>query len=157
MSLLDKFKKKKDEDKKSEDKPVKADNNSSPKKEDKNKSMKDLYSGATTSKGSDKEAKTIKKNSSSAHKVLVKPLITERATLLGSQNKYLFVVSNNANKIEISKAINDIYGIKPISINIVRVVGKKARYGRITGQRKSWKKAIISLPAGKTINIYEGV
>ncbi|MEA3449868.1 MAG: 50S ribosomal protein L23 [Patescibacteria group bacterium] len=89
--------------------------------------------------------------------MLVRPLITEKAANLGSEDKYVFAVNKNANKIEIAKAINEVYGIKPIAVNIVRVGGKKVRHGRVQGRRKDWKKAIVTLPKGKTINIYEGV
>lgn len=122
-------------------------------------SMKDLYKeddkGAVVSK-SDKKVKTAKKYGN-AHKVLVKPLITEKAANLGVDNKYVFAVDTKANKIEIAKAVNEVYGVKPVSVNIVRVLGKKVRHGRLIGNRKNWKKAIVSLPKGKSINIYEGV
>ncbi|MCU0679217.1 MAG: 50S ribosomal protein L23 [Planctomycetes bacterium] len=94
---------------------------------------------------------------SQAYRILIKPLVTEKAANLGAENKYVFAVAPSANKIEITKAVTQVYGIKPISVNIVRVKGKKVRYGRIRGERKDWKKAIIMLPAGKSINIYEGV
>ncbi|RMD59472.1 50S ribosomal protein L23 [Candidatus Parcubacteria bacterium] len=92
-----------------------------------------------------------------AAQVLLRPVITEKATLLGSENKYVFAVAPKANKIEIAKAIEVIYGVRPVSINIIKVKGKKVRYGRIQGRRKDWKKAIITLPTGKTLNVYEGV
>jgi large subunit ribosomal protein L23 len=87
----------------------------------------------------------------------VKPLITEKAANVGAHNKYVFSVQKSTNKIEIGKAIHEIYGIKPEAVNIVNVTGKKVRYGRINGVRSDWKKAVVTLPAGKTINIYEGV
>jgi large subunit ribosomal protein L23 len=88
---------------------------------------------------------------------LIKPLITEKAANVGSLNKYMFAVKKTANKIEVAKAINEVYGIMPDDVNIINVRGKKVRYGRIAGVRSDWKKAIITLPKGKTINIYEGV
>src|SRR3989339_245051 len=97
------------------------------------------------------------KNYGNAYKVLIKPLITEKAASFGVNNKYIFEVSKDANKIEIVKAINEVYGVSPIKVNIVNKLGKKVRSGRIMGQRKNWKKAVITLPKGKTINIYEGV
>ncbi len=92
-----------------------------------------------------------------AYRVLIRPLITEKAANLGSENKYVFEVAEDANKIEIAKAVDEVYGVKPISINIIRVKGKSVRHGRKTGKRKDWKKAIVMLPEGKSINIYEGV
>jgi len=76
---------------------------------------------------------------------------------LGALNKYVFAVAKNTNKIEVAKAIKEIYGIKPVGVNVIRMSGKKARYGRISGRRKDWKKAIITLPKGETIKVYEGV
>lgn len=135
----------------------------SAKKEENKSSMKDLYKEEKTTevkKPVETKEKVVKSNvkkSGNAYRVLVKPLITEKASNLGVQNKYVFEVSEGANKIEITKAVNEVYGIQPIAVNIVRVSGKKVRQGRITGKRKNWKKAIITLPQGKTINIYEGV
>lgn len=102
------------------------------------------------------EKKTEKKHGN-AYRVLVKPIVTEKASMLGAENKYVFAVSPRANKIEITKAINEVYGIKPIAINIVKMQGKRVRYGRISGKTKDWKKAIITLPEGQTIKVYEGV
>lgn len=127
-------------------------------KTDKKKTMKDLYADTKidTKKvvGSGKKEK---RSYGNAYKVLVRPHVTEKAANLGAENKYVFVVSSDANKIEIAKAVKEVYGVKPVSVNIVRAKGKKVRHGRITGRRKDWKKAIIMLPAGKSINIYEGV
>lgn len=124
------------------------------KKEEKT-SMKDLYN----LKGEVKEAKGKKKEIKYglAYKILIKPLVTEKVSNLGAVNKYVFEVAANANKIEVAKAIHEVYGIKPIKINIIKIAGKKAGYGRITGKRKNWKKAIVSLPAGESIKVYEGV
>ena len=133
-------------------------------------SMKDLYAdenkGSVVQKSSRKnksedvvETEKVKKpnKQKNAYRILIKPLVTEKATNLGSENKYVFAVNINANKIEIAKTIEEVYNIKPVSINVVRCSGKKVRYGRSVGKKKDWKKAIITLPAGKSINIYEGV
>jgi len=102
-----------------------------------------------------KEVKKIKNGN--AYKILVKPLITEKAGDLGKLNKYLFEVSKDANKIEVSKAIEEVYSVRPKSINIIRVKGKTVRRGKIKGKRKDWKKAIVTLSKEQSINIYEGV
>jgi large subunit ribosomal protein L23 len=121
-------------------------------------SMKDLYSGVPTKKGDQAgEISISKKLSSNAYKVLCKPIITEKITNLAALNKYAFRINFNSNKIEVAKAFEDIYGVKPKSVNIIKVLGKKVRYGRISGVRKNSKKAIITLPEGKTIKVYEGV
>ena len=147
-------KKKNKEDKKVEKVSTKVDNIKN--KEEKSTSMKDLYGKTSTEKGNKKSTKKNKRNGS-AYRVLVKPLITEKAADMGADNKYVFEVFKDVNKIEIAKAINEVYGVEPVKINILNKQGKKVRTGRVMGQRKDWKKAIITLPKGKTINIYEGV
>ncbi|MFC1599130.1 50S ribosomal protein L23, partial [Patescibacteria group bacterium] len=98
-----------------------------------------------------------KEDTKNAYKVLLKPLITEKATDLVEQNKYSFAVALQTNKIEVKKAIKALYGVEPISVNIIRMRGKRVGYGRISGKRKNWKKAIITLKAGDKIEVYEGV
>jgi large subunit ribosomal protein L23 len=124
------------------------------------KSMKDLYDEKIPVV-SNKEGKTEDKKSpqkyGQAYRVLIKPLVTEKAANLGIHNKYVFAVSTKTNKIEIAKAIEEIYGIKPLSVNIINSQGKTIRSGRTFGKRKDWKKAIVALPEGKAIKIYEGV
>lgn len=122
------------------------------------KGTKELYKQESNKKEvKDKAQKSKESAYVEAYKILVKPLITEKAANLGSDSKYVFAVSNDANKIEIAKSINQVYGIKPVRINIINVKGKKVRTGRILGKRKDWKKAVVTLPKGKTIKVYEGV
>lgn len=94
---------------------------------------------------------------SNAYRVLLRPIISEKASKQQAHNQYFFEVALGSNKIEVAKAIKDVYGIAPISVNVVRVEGKAVNTGRIAGRRKDWKKAIVTLPAGKTISLYEGV
>jgi large subunit ribosomal protein L23 len=101
--------------------------------------------------------KTNKKSAGQAYRVLVKPHVTEKATTAGGLNKYIFVVNNEANKITVAKAIFEVYGVKPASVNILNIKGKRVVRGRTSGRRKDWRKAIITLPKGKSIAIYEGV
>ncbi len=121
-------------------------------------SMQDLYADG----GTDKKGAKVKKTASAsrfdgAFRVLKKPLITEKATELTAQNKYAFVVSKAANKIEVAKAVYAVYGVKAVSVNIICMDGKVVTRGRIRGQRKDWKKAIVTLKKGDSIKIYEGV
>ncbi|MBT5808068.1 50S ribosomal protein L23 [Candidatus Uhrbacteria bacterium] len=89
--------------------------------------------------------------------VIVKPLVTEKSAVLASANQYVFVVSKSANKVQVRSAIKAMYGIMPTRVNMQNVNGKRVRFGRVRGKRKDWKKAIVTLPEGKTINVYEGV
>lgn len=99
--------------------------------------------------------KLSKKNSELISKILIKPLITEKATDLGVENKYIFEVNRNANKIEIKKVIEGLYNVKPLKINIIKNKGKKIRYGKTEGILKNTKKAIITLKEGDKIDIFE--
>ncbi len=89
--------------------------------------------------------------------VIAKPLVTEKSAVLASKGQYVFVVAQDANRVQVRAAVKAAYGVTPVSVNIQRVRGKAVRFGRIEGRRKSWKKAIVTLPKGKTIDVYEGV
>lgn len=141
------FGKKTEDKKKSDAKPAEADV----------KPMKDLYNEPAPGKVGEVKKGQAKTAYGNAYKVLVKPLVTEKVSNLGVLNKYIFAVALSANKIEVAKAIKEIYGVKPVGVNIINMQGKKARYGRISGRRKDWKKAIVTLPKGETIKVYEGV
>ncbi|MFA4833915.1 MAG: 50S ribosomal protein L23 [Patescibacteria group bacterium] len=152
----------KKEDKKEEKPAAKTVALKADKKEEEKKSMKELYEESSvvpvsSKKGGKAEEVEKKSKFSRAYRILLKPMVTEKATNLGVLNKYVFAVSPKANKIEIAQAIEAVYGVKPVGVNIMRAEGKTVRSGRTFGRRKDWKKAIVALPAGKTIKVYEGV
>jgi large subunit ribosomal protein L23 len=121
-------------------------------------SMQDLYSEtAVAPKNQAAKAGVTQSKANAAYRVLVQPLITEKATNLTAVNKYAFIVSAAANKIEVAKAIAAAYGVKPVKVNLLNVKGKKVARGKVRGQRSDWRKAIVTLPKGQTIKIYEGV
>ena len=91
-----------------------------------------------------------------ARDILVRPLITERTTQLMAEGKYVFVVARAANKIEIAKAVSEIFKVKGAKGNTVNVIGKKKRMGRTEGKRPDYKKAIVKLAPGETIEFFEG-
>src|SRR3989338_3126666 len=101
--------------------------------------------------------KAAKDDTGMAYRHLIKPLVTEKGTYLVSDNKYLFEVSPKANKVEIKKAVQAVYGVSPVKVNIINLSGKKIRYGKVRGKTKDKKKAIITLKQGETIEVYEGV
>ncbi len=89
--------------------------------------------------------------------IVRRPLITERASQLQEdQNKYLFEVRQDANKIEIKRAMEAMFEVDVIKVNTSSVSGKMKRLGRFQGRRASWKKAIVTLAAGQTIDFFEG-
>ncbi|UCD36481.1 MAG: 50S ribosomal protein L23 [Nitrospiraceae bacterium] len=91
------------------------------------------------------------------HDVLRGPLLTEKGTMLKeTENKVLFKVAKNANKIEIRKAVEEIFKVKVDSVATINCKGKKKRMGRYEGKRPDWKKAIITLKKGEKLDIVEG-
>lgn len=89
--------------------------------------------------------------------IIKRPVITERSTDLMEQNKFTFEVALKANKTEIKKAVEEIFGVKVEKVNTIRVPGKKKRVGRHIGMTSEWKKAIVTLAAdSKTISFFEG-
>lgn len=119
--------------------------------------MKDMYSDdkSETKVASEKEKGAA---ISQAYRILLRPLVSEKASHQQTlANQYFFEVAKDANKIEVAKAVKAVYGIKPIKVNVIRVEGKSSRRGRTIGKRKDWKKAVVTLPKGKTIALYEGV
>ncbi|HNX59506.1 MAG TPA: 50S ribosomal protein L23 [Spirochaetota bacterium] len=90
-----------------------------------------------------------------AHEILIKPVITEKATIIAEQNKYVFRVSNDANKDLISKAIKEIYNVLPVRVNIVNVRGKEKSLRLRSGRTSAWKKAIVTLKEGDKIELFE--
>jgi len=92
-----------------------------------------------------------------AYKIISSPMITEKATDLMQLNKYVFAVPLSATKPEIADKIRNVYGVKPVSVNIIKKAGKKVRRGRAFGKRKDFKKAIVTLASNDKIEVYEGV
>ena len=89
-----------------------------------------------------------------ARDIIIRPLITERSTELMAEGKYVFVVDKRANKIEIGKAIKEIFDVKVEKVNTVNVTGKTKRRGRTVGKRADYKKAIVKLAEGETIEFF---
>ncbi len=94
--------------------------------------------------------------------ILIKPIVTEKMTDQGEEmNRYGFIVDKTANKIEIKKAVEELYGVTVESVNTMRYGGKaKSRYtksGIITGKSKSFKKAIVTLAEGENIDFYSNI
>ena len=91
-------------------------------------------------------------------KVIIRPLLTEKnATLKENDNRVVFEVAPDANKIEIKKAVEEAFQVSVKSVNVLNVRGKLKRLGRKVGRRRDWKKAIVTLKEGSTIEFFEGV
>lgn len=89
--------------------------------------------------------------------VIIKPIISEKAYALMAEGKYTFQVALTANKVEIRQAIEQIFNVKVEKVATMRVLGKVKRMGRTAGKRSDWKKAIVTLKAGESIEFFEGV
>jgi large subunit ribosomal protein L23 len=93
-----------------------------------------------------------------AHDVIVRALITEKGTRMRERgNKYLFQVSATANKLEIKRAVEEIFGVTVERVRSQNVMGKMKRLGAHQGRRASWKKAIVTLKDGDSIELFEEV
>jgi large subunit ribosomal protein L23 len=87
-----------------------------------------------------------------------RPLITEKTNIQKeSYNQITFEVDRNANRVEIKKAIQDIFNVKVASVKTMQVKGKTKQRGRIIGKRRDWKKAIVKLMPGERIDFFDGV
>jgi large subunit ribosomal protein L23 len=89
--------------------------------------------------------------------VLLKPVVTEKSMGLMEQNKYTFLVDKRANKIEIKKAVEELFKVTVLEVRTMTVRGKMKRVGRFTGKTPDRKKAVVTLKAGDKIAVFEGV
>lgn len=176
MGLLDRFKKQSDTKKPEKDvkkAPAKKGKVDSAKKKKKPETRsfdpslvpsagKETASKKDSSKSKKEAVKTApkkakKEDTKNAYRVLIRPIITEKASNLGVNGQYVFEVAPDANKVEIKKAIQNLYGVTAIKVRVMNQKARKVQYGRNTGTTKYWKKAIVNLKSGDKIEIHEGV
>ena len=94
--------------------------------------------------------------------IIIKPVITEKMTDLGEKlNRYGFIVHKKANKLQIKKAVEELYGVDVDAVNTMNFSGKKksrnTKSGAITGRTSAYKKAIVTLAEGETIDFYSNI
>lgn len=92
-----------------------------------------------------------------ARDIIIKPIITEKSMGQMEDNKYTFKVSKKATKIDIKRAVEEIFKVKVIDVRTMIIKGKMKRLGRYQGRTSDWKKAIVTLQEGDTIEIFEGL
>lgn len=92
-----------------------------------------------------------------SYQIILKPLVTEKATKLSEFNKVVFAVALKSNKIEIKNAIEKLFSVKVKSVNTVSVKGKMKRFKGVLGKKNNLKKAIVTLEEGNSIDITAGV
>jgi len=92
------------------------------------------------------------------HQVIKRILVTEKSIAARDAcNKYFFEVDRRANKLEIGNAVEKLFKVQVVDVRVMHVLGKKKRMGRIIGQKRSWKKAVVTLAEGSRIEFAEGV
>lgn len=155
MGFLDRFKKQKEQEvEKTASSSVVVEN----KAEEKSKTKK------IVKKVEDKKEKMVKPVKSSKNVVpegltdiLICPLVTEKSATLASVGHYVFEINPRANRLQVAQAFKAVYGVVPVKVQIQNIRRESVRFGRFRGKQKSWKKAIVCLPKGKTINVHEGI
>ena len=88
--------------------------------------------------------------------ILLSPIITEKSSMLQESNKYVSKVHLGSNKIEIKRAVEEIFDVVVENVNVMKVKGKNKMYGRNKTLTPSWKKAVVTLKLGDSISLYEG-
>ncbi|KKM12670.1 50S ribosomal protein L23 [Clostridiales bacterium PH28_bin88] len=89
--------------------------------------------------------------------ILLKPVVSEKSTGLMQDNKYTFIVDKRANKVEIKRAVEELFRVTVLNVNTLTVRGKKRRQGRFEGITPERKKAVVTLKPGDKIQILEGL
>lgn len=141
MGLLDRFKNKKEAElNKGTVPPVASESKKPEKKEDKKP-----------------EAKVVKTMRQETTRVIIAPVVTEKAAHLSEANTYVFRVAVKATRVQIASAFKELYGVQPTRVNTVNARAESVRFGRSMGKQKAWKKAYVQVPAGKQIQVYEAV
>lgn len=93
-----------------------------------------------------------------AQSIIIKPIITEASIEALELRKYTFAVAKDANKVEIAKAVEELFDVKVEKVNTMHVKGKSRRMGRYTGYTPDWKKAVVTLKEGeKTIEFFDNL
>jgi large subunit ribosomal protein L23 len=89
--------------------------------------------------------------------ILLRPLITEKSTVLAGSDKYVFEVDLRANKTQVKEAVELAFNVKVADVNTMKMKGKNKRFGRRITKQPDWKKAIVTLQPGHSIELFEGI
>lgn len=160
MSILDKFKKKKQTEEKASvaKQVVKDDAVKNVKAEKVNKDDKSSKGKKAVAKKTEKKEKSaIRIVSKKSMQTLLEPVVSEKTAHLSDAGVVVFRVANGVNRIEVRDAFKELYNVTPIKVNMINVRGHQMRFGRVRGRTKNYRKALITLPKGTTIDIFEGV
>jgi len=89
--------------------------------------------------------------------IIRRPIVTEKSSSAKeASNQYVFEVATSANKIEIAKAVEQLFKVKVLSVRVMNIEGKKRRLGRFSGKRPDWRKAIVRINPKDKISFFEG-
>ncbi len=89
------------------------------------------------------------------YQIVKRPIVTEKSTKLSEKNKYTFEVDKNANKIEIKHAVEELFNVKVVSVNVINEIAKAKRVGTPSGFKPAVTKAIVTLAEGFKIDVYK--
>lgn len=92
-----------------------------------------------------------------ASRILVRPIISEKSSHDEAHKKYSFFVTKDATKVDVKRAVKEVYGVLPTKVNMIITEGKVKNFGRMAGKRNNYKKAIVTVPQDKSLAIHEGV
>ncbi len=93
-----------------------------------------------------------------AQDIIIRPVITEESMAEVAEKKYTFEVAKDATKIDVARAVAQLFDVKVAKVNTMNVKGHKRTYGRFTGYKSDWKKAIVTLTEdSKTIEFFDGM
>lgn len=90
-----------------------------------------------------------------AAETILAPLVTEKTAHFADEGVYVFRVPLVANRVAVRQAFEEMYGVRPLKVNIIRTHGKEKRFGRVTSRRSDWKKAMVRVPAGSRVDVFE--
>ena len=88
--------------------------------------------------------------------VIVRPIITEKSTALSAEGQYVFEVCLGSTKHTVARAVEAMFRVEVVAVNVMNVRGKPRRYGRFEGRRARWRKAVVTLGEGQSIEIFPG-
>ncbi len=157
MGIFDKIIGKKEEEKKTAEEPKKISGGKSKKQEDKKEKPIQKKVSEKPKKAKPTGKRKSKKEDNIAHNIIFEQLISEKSTILGAQNKYVFKVRKDASKFQVKEAVEGYYAVTVTSVNTIKISPKKRIHGRTIGYKKGFKKAIVTLREGDTITAAEGV
>ncbi|MDO4596902.1 MAG: 50S ribosomal protein L23, partial [Coriobacteriaceae bacterium] len=89
-----------------------------------------------------------------AHEIIIRPIVSERSYAAMEENKYTFEVAKDANKYQIKDAVQELFGVHVVRVNTLNVKPKTKRVRYVAGKTRSWKKAVVTVAEGESIEVF---